>query len=435
MDGLSGILKRRPVDFSLSGNTRSAPARRFASKPGQRELEVSTAIISTPASRAQSGAPRVVPNPPRLLVTGATGFLGGAIAAELVVSPHWAITRFLVRASDRAQGVERIRAALTRFEVAAADLARVSEDQIILGDFRDIDAMFADPANLAQLQTITHVINGAAIATFSNHPQLWPINVEGTFNFARRLSETARLVRFVHIGTAMCVGPDAPVPVPEDYVPPTTIRHLVPYTETKVVIEERFKRELPNLPLIQARPTIVVGHSRLGTRPSTSIYWVFRTAQLLEKFTCALTDRIDVVPVDWTARTLVELALKPTLKYRFYHLSAGPQAASTFAELDVAMAKGRGVAPLGAKYRQVSYEELAAMRGEYQARLGPCNPRIMQRAIKLYGVFAALNITFRNDHLIDEGIAPPPPFAQYADVCAATAESSTIAEQMVADFK
>ncbi len=378
----------------------------------------------------------VLSNPPyRLLVTGATGFLGGAITAELVVSPHWTSTHFLVRADDRRQGVERIRAALIRFEVDASDLARVTEDQIILGDFRDVDALFADPANLAQLKAITHVINGAAIATFSNHPQLWPINVEGTFNFARKLSETARLQRFVHIGTAMCVGPDAPVPVPEDYTPPATIRHLVPYTETKVVIEERFKRELPNLPLVQARPTIVVGHSRLGTRPSTSIYWVFRTAQLLEKFTCALTDRIDVVPVDWTARTLIALALKPTLKHHFYHLSAGPQAASTFAELDVAMARGRGVAPLGAKYRQATYEELAAMRGEYQARLGPCNPRIMQRAIKLYGVFAALNITFRNDHLIDEGIAPPPPFAQYADVCAATAEASTIAEQMVADFK
>ena len=378
----------------------------------------------------------VLSNPPyRLLVTGATGFLGGAIIAELVASSHWTSTRFLVRASDRRQGVERIRAALTRFEVSAPELERVTEDQIILGDFRDVDALFADPANLAQLKAITHVINGAAIATFSNHPQLWPINVEGTFNFARKLSETARLQRFVHIGTAMCVGPDAPVPVPEDYTPPAAIRHLVPYTETKVVIEERFKRELPNLPLVQARPTIVVGHSRLGTRPSTSIYWVFRTAQLLEKFTCALTDRIDVVPVDWTARTLIALALKPTLKHHFYHLSAGPQAASTFAELDMAMAKGRGVAPLGAKYRQATYEELAAMRGEYQARLGPCNPRIMQRAIKLYGVFAALNITFRNDHLIDEGIAPPPPFAQYADVCAATAEASTIAEQMVADFK
>ena len=372
---------------------------------------------------------------PCLLVTGATGFLGGAVAAELLNTPHWDSARFMVRAASREEGAGRIRAVLTRFEVAPAALARVRPEQIVLGDLRSTAAMFADPVSHATLASVKRVINCGAVATFSNHPQLWPVNVDGTFAFAKQLCETAQLDRFVHVGTAMCIGPDVPSPVPEDFTPPAPIRHLVPYTETKIVIEERFKKELPQLPLVQARPTIIVGHSTQGTRPSSSIYWVFRTAQLLEKFTCALTDQIDVVPVDWVARALIELAMKPELKYRFYHLSAGPQAASTFAELDVAMAKGRGVPPLGAKYHQASYAELAAMRGEYQARLGPCNPRIMQRAIKLYGVFAALNVTFRNEHMLDEGIPPPPPFARYADVCAATAESSTISEQMVADFK
>ena len=367
----------------------------------------------------------------RLLLTGATGFLGGAIAAELAGSAHWDNARFLVRAASREEGAARLRTTLARFEVAAEQIERVSAAQIILGDFADPDAIFQDPA-LAQ---ITHVINCAAIATFSNHPLLWPINVDGTFAFAKRLSETARLQRFVHVGTAMCVGPDAPNPVPEGYQPAGPVRHLVPYTETKIIIEERMQRELPQLPLVQARPTIVVGHSRLGTRPSASIYWVFRTAQLLERFTVAPDDRIDVVPVDWTAQALVALATKPSLKHGFYHLAAGPQHASIFTELDIAMARGRGTAPVRERYRQASLDELSAMRGQYQTLLGPCHPRIMERAIRLYGQFAALNMTFRNEHLIDEGIAPPPPFAQYADVCAATSESETIAEQMLADFK
>ena len=75
------------------------------------------------------------------------------------------------------------------------------------------------------------------------------------------------------------------------------------------------------------------------------------------------------------------------------------------------------------------------MRSEYQTRLGPCHPRIMERAIRLYGQFAALNLTFINHHLIDEGLAPPPPFAAYAEQCAATSEGITIADQMMADFK
>ena len=367
----------------------------------------------------------------RLLLTGASGFLGGAIVADLLPRAQWPAVRLQVRAADRAEAVARVREVLTRFEVAADLCARLKPEQIILGDLRDPQAMCADP----QMASITHVINSAALATFANNPQLWAINVDGTFAFARRLSEIAHLKRFIHVGTAMCVGPDAPVPVPEDYIAPAPIRHLVPYSETKLEIENRLKRELPALPLVQARLTIVVGHSRLGTRPSGSIYWVFRTAQLLERFTVPIDGRIDVVPVDWAAHTLVEMALKPTLKHRFYHLSAGPRHASTFAELDAAMAAGRGVAPIRERYRQATLEELDAMSDQYVTRLGPCHPRIMQRAIRLYGSFAALNMTFRNEHLQDDGFALPPPFASYAGLCAASSEGTTIADQMMADFK
>jgi nucleoside-diphosphate-sugar epimerase len=367
----------------------------------------------------------------RLLLTGATGFLGGAIAAELAATPAWERTLLLVRAPSKSAGRARVVETLKKFELPEQVRVRVREEQIVLGDFKDPAAIFADPA----LATVTHVINCAAIASFANHPGLWPINVEGTFDFARRLHAAAKLQRFLHIGTAMCMGLDVPSPVPEDYVPAADPHHLVPYTETKLVIEQRIRAELPDLPFVAARPTIIVGHSKLGTRPSGSIYWVFRTAQLLERFTCALGDRVDVVPVDWVAQALVHLALKPSLAHTLYHVSAGPRYASTFAELDVAMAKGRGVAPVGANYRQASFDELAEMRDQYREKLGPCNPRIMQRAIKLYGVFAALNITFRNDRLLAEGAAPPPPFASYADICAATSESSPIAEQMTSDFK
>ena len=373
----------------------------------------------------------MVSRTPHLLVTGATGFLGCAVTAELLHRPEWHAVRLLVRAGSREEGVARMRESLAKFEVPKEDIARLDATQIILGDLRNPLDMFDDPA----LSHITHVINCAAIASFANNPQLWPINVEGTFAFTRRLVEVAPLARFVHVGTAMCVGPDAPRPVPEDYEAPGPIRHLVPYSETKFEIERRLRSLLPTLPLIRARPTIIVGHSTLGTRPSGSIFWVFRTAQLLERFTVAPQDRIDVVPVDWAAHALVELTLKPVLAHSFYHLSAGPDHASTYAELDAAMARGRGVAPVLARYRQASLDELDAMSGEYQARLGPCHPRIMQRAIRLYGGFAALNMTFRNENLLGEGIAPPPPFASYADICAATSASITIADQMMADFK
>jgi len=62
--------------------------------------------------------------------------------------------------------------------------------------------------------------------------------------------------------------------------------------------------EVPGLPLIVARPSIVVGHSLYGRGVSSSIFWVFRMARLLEKFTCDLDQHIDVVPVDYCAKAL-----------------------------------------------------------------------------------------------------------------------------------
>ena len=122
---------------------------------------------------------------PCLLVTGATGFLGGAVAAELINTPHWDSARFMVRAASREEGAGRIRAVLTRFEVAPAALARVRPEQIVLGDLRSTAAMFADPVSHATLASVKRVINCGAVATFSNHPQLWPVNVDGTFEIGR----------------------------------------------------------------------------------------------------------------------------------------------------------------------------------------------------------------------------------------------------------
>ena len=51
----------------------------------------------------------------RLLLTGGTGFLGGAIAAELIATPAWERTLLLVRAPPKSAGRARVIAALRKF--------------------------------------------------------------------------------------------------------------------------------------------------------------------------------------------------------------------------------------------------------------------------------------------------------------------------------
>ena len=368
----------------------------------------------------------------KLLVTGATGFLGGAVIAQLINEPGFEDTCYLVRADTKAEGRDRLVKVLKGYEIPDALIAKLKAEQVILGDFKKVAPIFNDPL----IKEVTHVINCAAIASFApNHPDIRKVNVDGTFKFVKGLHDIGAVKRFVHVGTAMCFGGQAPKVVDETYVPPPNVKHVVPYTETKIEIEEKIRKEFPYFPMIQARPSIVVGHTKLGIKPSASIFWVFRMAQLLEKFTIWLEERIDVVPVDWVAASLITLARKEKLAHPFYLLSAGPQSASNFREIDEALARGRGVEPIAERYERVELPVLKEMRSTYKEKLGECNPRIIWRAIELYGYFAALNIVFKNDRLLSEGIPTPPSFASYADVCQRTSEGTLVGDQMMIDFK
>lgn len=365
-----------------------------------------------------------------MLVTGVTGFLGGAVAARLLESPTWEHTLFLVRGSNADTARARLIHRLRGFGVAEARLQQLSGEQILLGDLNDTSGWCDDP----RLRSVTRVIHCAAMASFGRSEGIWATNVDGTIALARTLHGRARLERFVYVGTAMVCGADAPTPVAEDYVPEGSPLDLVDYTVSKREAEAALRRDFPQLPLVVARPSIVVGHTHLGCTPSGSIFWVFRLALGLGVFPCEFDTRIDVVPVDYVADALLMLAYKPTLAYDQYHITSGEAAACSFREIDAAMATALG-RPRRTDYQMLPYEDIALLQRDFESRIGPCNRRVMLRAIKTYGAFSALGLLFGNRRLLAEGMPPPPRFDSYAGVCAVTSAGRTIAEQMHADFK
>jgi nucleoside-diphosphate-sugar epimerase len=366
----------------------------------------------------------------RLLLTGATGFLGGTILSRLISTADWPSVLLLVRAADPVEGRTRILNVLRTFEVPQSLFHKVETRQIICGSLTNV-AEFSDDPRLAD---VTHVINSAALASFANHPQIWPVNVNGTLDFARVLLSRGRLHRFLHVGTGMACGMQAPSPVREDYQPGADAEHLVEYTASKLACERRLRDELPDLPLVVARPSIIVGHTRLGCKPSPSIFWVFRFGTTLRRFTCGAEQKIDVVPVDYCADAILSLLRKPTLSHDHYHIAAGPHRSSTFGELDCALAHSMCDHP-PKPYLRVDYKTLAGMQDRFDTLFGTGNKRVLLRAIRLYGVFAALGITFHNDRLLAEGIPLPPAFADYIGMCAETTQNLSIYEQMKYDFK
>lgn len=365
-----------------------------------------------------------------ILLTGGTGFVGGAIAAELVQRGLLAQSRFLVRAGDPVEACTRLRDNLLRFGIAPAQAQELRPEQVICGDLTDLPAFASHPL----LGGLTHVIHAAALATFSSNPKIWASNVDGTLALARAVMARSRLTRWLQVGTAMCCGPGLASPVQESWQ--AGLRddlHLVPYTRSKLAVEQAL-RALPDLPLVVARASIVVGHSKLGCAPSPSIFWVFRMAFALERFTCAPDERIDIIPADWCAYALVSLALKPVLAHDLYHVSSG-MASNRFLEIDAAYAAARGTEPIAARYQQVALDKLRDLVPLFEQRLGRVNRLLILRALMLYGAFAELNYVFDNARLLAEGIAPAPPLASYIAECVRTSESVPMTEQMAHDFK
>ncbi|HET8704752.1 MAG TPA: SDR family oxidoreductase [Pseudomonadales bacterium] len=362
------------------------------------------------------------------LITGATGFLGGAIGVELIQQKRSDECLFLVRADSPAQALHRLRSNLRLFDVPEYLLERLTERNILLGDLGSAD-WHLDP----RLNQVSCVINSAAVASFGKSPRIWTVNHDDTLRFAARLARVPHLKRFLHIGTGMACGIQAVPPVSETYEPGPAAKHLVPYTHSKAAVEAKMASLFPELPLVVARPSIIVGHSQLGCAPSSSIFWVFRMAKALGEFVCDFDAQVDVIPVDWAARAILLLAEKANLSWTRYHVSAGQDFSNTFKEIDQALSLALNESPMD--YRPASYEKLFSRRKEFPRLFGAINPRMIPSAIKVYGAFSELNMLFDNSRLFSEGMTPPPRFSEYMDVCVQTTLDKSIADLMMIDFK
>jgi len=367
----------------------------------------------------------------KILITGSTGFLGGAVVANLLHNTVKDRLLLLVRGETVEEGLSRLKANLKNFGLAESSINTITSQNIILGDLVLTEKFIND----LRLNDVTHVINCAAVASFGNNPNIWKVNVEGTFQLAERMSRVEGLKKFIHVSTAMSCVPEPNSLVTEGGLDSSREKHVVEYTWSKATIEKLMTEKLPELPLVIARPSIVVGHSEKGCLPSASIFWVFRMALALGKFTCNLDDRIDVVPVDYCADALVMLLDAEDVINEVIHISAGINSCVTFAEIDEAMAKASGSSPVGDDYQKVSYKQLSESRRKFKDLFGPCNERIMLRAMNLYGHFSSLNVVFDNSKLLHLGMNKPLRFTDYLDRCVLTTRDSTIAELMQIDFK
>jgi len=384
-------------------------------------------------------------SPPTVLLTGATGFIGGASLAELVVShSEWRVL-LLVRGESPAVAVERVRKSLGRF----IDLAQVEPALracwVINGDLTDPGTLADDRLRSAmtastlvkpgssvppRLEEITHVLHLASNTSFRSVRGVRHTNILGTMTLAHRMRRVAGLKRFLYVGTAYICG-DLPQRIAtEDDAPRPGIRHLVEYTSSKAECEMLLENTAPELPLVIARPSIVIGHTRLGCLPSASLFWFYRTVDLLRRYARPLETCEDVIPVDYAAQALLFLMEKPELRHRRYHVSAGLKSSVNWHQIEAVFAECYGLRPEN-PFRVVDFATIERERGRMRSLLGPGDEEHLLMALRLYFQFAGLEVEiFDNSRLLAEGMRPPPRFTDYLKLCATQPADRSVYDQM-----
>jgi nucleoside-diphosphate-sugar epimerase len=361
---------------------------------------------------------------PTVLLTGATGFLGGAVAADLLRWPEPVRVLLLVRAPGAQAAESRVRRSLARFAEAGRPDFSWDRCTALPGDVTE-PASLADP----RLDEVTHVLHLAANTSFRSVRGVRATNIEGTRALARRLRAARGLARFLHVGTAFICGTHPPRTVAEDDYPRPGVRHLVEYTRSKAEAELLLGQMASELPLVVARPSIVVGHTRLGCGPSASIFWYYRALALLRRVPVPPEVRKDIVPVDYVAAALLRLLFRPGLRHGRYHISAGQTASVSWREIFEAFALCSG-SGTGGPCRVVSHAEFARERARLREVLGPGDEQRLLQALEPFFRLSACGVeVFDNGRLLAEGVPAPPRFTDYLPVCVGRPPGRGVYEQ------
>ena len=189
---------------------------------------------------------------PTILLTGATGFIGGATLARLLdhapaagcsCSPGTVVRRRPPTASANRWPGSSARSAATAAvrscEVIPGDLT--NSDSLGTGRFDEATHVLhlASEKKLAarRLDDVTHVLHLASNTNLRSVRGVRHTNILGTLALAHRMRRAPRLERFLYVGTAYICGDGPERVVREDMYPRLRARHFTEYTASKAECE------------------------------------------------------------------------------------------------------------------------------------------------------------------------------------------------------
>ena len=263
-----------------------------------------------------------------IFLTGATGFLGMELLARYLERTDRHVYA-LVRPTTVAEPVERLRGVI---EELSGDPDAFRGRWTAVGGDAEVSDLGIEPAWRRDLAAeIGDVVHSAASVSFSLPlEESRRINVAGTrrlLEFAELCRERGGLHKFAHVSTAYVAG-DHPGRFGEDELDVgQDFRNA--YERSKFEAERLVREHADRLPVQIFRPSIIVGEQSSGWTASFNVLYPPLKGFAAGAYPALPANPdtpVDVVPVDYVADAIFELAERPAERGEVHHLVAGERA-------------------------------------------------------------------------------------------------------------
>jgi thioester reductase-like protein len=266
----------------------------------------------------------------RILLTGATGVLGGRLVVDLLDMTDSTVY-CLVRAKSGEEGKNRIRE-MVRLYKTGPEFEREFERRVIpvTGDItRPVLSMDTDTYNVlaGKIDMVLH--NAAKTSLHGGYSELKPANVDGTRHMIDFCLKTAQKY-FVFVSSYVVMGDrqftsSSPFTEKEFYTGQTfgNLGYAKSKFESERMVRLAFK---DGLKWVIVRPGNIMGDSRNGTYPfgipgvPGIFYDIFRTV-IKNQIAVNAIQFFDITPVDYAGRGIVHLATRTKNLFDTYHLN------------------------------------------------------------------------------------------------------------------
>jgi thioester reductase-like protein len=346
-----------------------------------------------------------------IFLTGSTGYIGAHIAS-ILLRRHTDRLNLLVRAKTEQEANERLWHAMQlHMEFPEFRDALKTRISVYRGDLTDARFGLDGAEYMRLVGTTESVIHCAASLNRKSEKTCLNVNLRGTLEVAqlgRRAHEAHGLRRFSQVSTVAVAGHRSHEVVTEDASIDWDRSDYDPYARTKKFTEHMVRELLPEIPRTVFRPSIVLGDSRRAETTQFDMVRAFVFLAGLPFLPFRSTDRIDIVPVDYVAESVVTLHQKPDPAHEIYHLSSGT-GSETFGQLTQALANAAGkMQPMYWPGLEHKFSSVVNWLANYRSGIGRS-----ASLLKVFMPYLVWDTVFDNSRVVAEMGRAPEPFSKY----------------------